>query len=66
MGGIVAPDWFPVTDDDIDRTDPDCVWRVRPKANERQAVLEMWSPVRWVALLTKLILPLRTMQVMVP
>ena len=63
MGGIVAPDWFPVTEDDIDHTDPDCVWRVRPKANDKPSVLEMWSPVRWVALLIKLILPLRTMQV---
>lgn len=62
-GGIVAPDWFPVTKDKIDHADPDCVWRVRPKANDKPAVLEMWSPVRWVALLTKLILPLRTMQV---
>jgi len=62
-GGNVAPDWFPVTEDEIDHADPDCVWRVRPKANDKPAVLEMWSPVRWVALLTKLILPLRTMQV---
>lgn len=62
-GGNVAPDWFPVTKDEIDHADPDCVWRVRPKANDKPAVLEMWSPVRWVALLTKLILPLRTMQV---
>ncbi|WP_407712022.1 VPA1269 family protein, partial [Burkholderia contaminans] len=28
-------------------------------------VLQMWSPVRWVALLVKLILPLRTSQVRV-
>ncbi len=63
--GHGAPDWFEVTEDQIDRNDPDCVWRVRrvsPKYRGGQ-VLEMWSPVRWVALLVKLILPLRTYQV---
>lgn len=59
--GHVAPDWFEVTEDQIDLNDPDCVWRERPlKMGPR---LEMWSPVRWVALLVKLILPLRTFQV---
>lgn len=62
-GGIVAPDWFPVVPSNIDEDDPDCVWRLRPLANDKPPVLEIWSPVRWVALLTKLILPLRTMQV---
>lgn len=62
-GGIVAPDWFPVGPGNIDEDDPDCVWRLRPLANDKPPVLEIWSPVRWVALLTKLILPLRTMQV---
>lgn len=63
--GQGAPDWFEVTEGQIDRNDPDCVWRVRkvsPKYRGGQ-VLEMWSPVRWVALLVKLILPLRTFQV---
>ncbi|MCY1264609.1 putative phage integrase [compost metagenome] len=60
-GGRVAPDWFEVTEDQIDPSDPDCVWRERPLANGSR--LEMWSPVRWVALLGKLILPLRTFQV---
>ncbi|MDP2742377.1 MAG: VPA1269 family protein [Hydrogenophaga sp.] len=62
-GGSVAPDWFPIEPDNIDEEDPDCVWRLRPLANNQPPVLEVWSPVRWVALLTKLILPLRTMQV---
>ncbi|RDK05266.1 gamma-mobile-trio integrase GmtZ [Cupriavidus lacunae] len=63
--GRSAPDWFEVTEDRIDRNDPDCVWRVRKlSANYRGGqVLEIWSPVRWVALLVKLILPLRTTQV---
>ena len=59
--GFGAPDWFEVTEAQIDRSDPDCVWRERPLTNGNR--LEMWSPVRWVALLVKLILPLRTYQV---
>ncbi|WP_321784867.1 integrase family protein [Paraburkholderia sp. J94] len=59
--GYTSPDWFEVTENQIDKTDPDCVWRVRPLTNSSR--LEMWSPVRWVALLAKLILPLRTFQV---
>jgi hypothetical protein len=59
--GPSGADWFEVTEDQIDRNDPDCVWRARPMT--RGTRLEMWSPVRWVALLAKLILPLRTLQV---
>jgi Putative phage integrase len=59
--GRGAPDWFEVTEDQIDRNDPDCVWRERTMTKGTR--LEMWSPVRWVALLVKLILPLRTHQV---
>lgn len=53
--------WFEVTEDLIDRQDPDCVWRERLVKSKTR--FEMWSPVRWVALLVKLILPLRTFQV---
>jgi hypothetical protein len=56
-----GPDWFEVTEDQIDRNDPDCVWRESPMKNGTR--LEMWSPVRWVALIAKLIVPLRTFQV---
>lgn len=56
-----AQDWFEVAADRIDRNDLDCVWRERLIKNGTR--LEMWSPVRWVALLVKLILPLRTFQV---
>lgn len=59
--GHTAPDWFPVTEAQIDRDDPDCVWRER--STTTGVKLEIWSPVRWVALLVKLILPLRTFQV---
>lgn len=60
-GGSTAPDWYEVTEDQLDRNDPDCVWRERQ--GQTGPRLEMWSPVRWVALLVKLILPLRTFQV---
>lgn len=66
QSGRGAPDWFEVTEDQVDRNDPDCVWRVRKMTTPGYRggqVLEMWSPVRWVALLVKLILPLRTFQV---
>lgn len=62
QSGRSAPDWFEVTEDQMDRNDPDCVWRERVMSRGQQR-LEMWSPVRWVALLVKLILPLRTFQV---
>ncbi|WP_321783991.1 VPA1269 family protein [Burkholderia pyrrocinia] len=63
--GKSGTDWFVVTEDQIDRDDPDCVWRVRKVSQSYRGgqVLEIWSPVRWVALLVKLILPLRTFQV---
>ncbi len=54
-------DWFQVNEQDIDRADLDCVWRRRNRS--RGEILEMWSPVRSVALLVKLTLPLRTYQV---
>lgn len=63
-------DWFVVERSMIDESDPDCVWRQRP-ANESEkkrglsVVYELWSPVRAVALLVKLHLPLRTFQVRV-
>jgi hypothetical protein len=53
--------WFEVPETHIDLADPDCVWRT---VNGRDGTgFEIWSPVRWVLLLVKLILPLRTTQV---
>lgn len=60
--GRPARDWFEVDRSLIDEDDSDCVWRVRKLQNGR-LVYQMWSPVRWVALLIKLLLPLRTGQV---
>lgn len=57
----MSSEWFEVTEDEIDRSDRDCVWRERPLGTKMR--LEMWSPVRAVALLAKLTLPLRTFQV---
>ena len=62
--------WFVVRFDLIDKTDPDCVWRMRETSYpERKrygygdVVHELWSPVLAVALYLKLQLPLRTYQV---
>lgn len=57
-------DWFTVSEDRIDKNDPDCVWRLRERL-QKAPVLEMWSPVRWVALLLKLMIPARTGQIRV-
>lgn len=63
-------DWFIVDESIIDERDPDCVYRKRETTKyERQTkglpneVYELWSPVVSTALLTKLLLPLRTYQV---
>ena len=58
-----ATDWFPVTEDQLAPNDPDCVWRVRKRGSDQNDLIEMWSPVRWVALLVQLILPLRIFQI---
>lgn len=63
-------DWFIVDPSIVNRDDPDCVWRerkpswtMRTNKNLPEVVTEMWSPVRTVALLVKLQVPLRTHQV---
>ena len=63
--GAPGRDWFDVTEEMVDREDPDCVLRVRTRSknNKTENVLQMWSPVRWVAIMVKLLLPLRTTQV---
>lgn len=61
--GAPSPDWFAVPDSVIDERDPDCVYRHR-KVKDGSTITEMWSPVRWVALLLKLLLPTRTSQIL--
>ncbi len=63
-------DWFVVEQSLIDENDPDCVFRKRETSKYEKdtkglpaVVYELWSPVVSVALLTKLLLPLRTYQV---
>lgn len=63
-------DWFIVDESLIDKNDPDCVFRQRETSKyERDKkglpdmIYELWSPVVSVALLTKLLLPIRTYQV---
>jgi len=65
-------DWFVIEHSKIDKDDPDCIWRKRnttkyeqEKKGFSEIVYELWSPVRAVALYTKLLLPLRTYQVRV-
>lgn len=65
-GSNAGNDWFEVTEEKIDKNDPDCVWRIRKFLNPRNGrskVLEMWSPVRWVVLLIKMQMTARTGQV---
>lgn len=63
-------DWFVIEQSKINTDDPDCVWRKRESSKYEQEkkgfpeiIYELWSPVRPVALYTKLLLPLRTYQV---
>lgn len=63
-------DWFQVDVTLIDKSDTNCVWRTRTvmrkvkgKGQQKIEIHELWSPVRAVALLVKLHLPLRTYQV---
>lgn len=74
IDGRISPVWFEVDQSLIDYSDPDCVWRSRTRVvrgepgkqgggRDRETIYEIWSPVRWVALLVKLQLPLRTFQV---
>ncbi len=60
---VNCPDWFVVDKKLIDENDPDCVWRHRRPIGRVEEIYEMWSPVSWVALLLKTILPLRSMQI---
>ena len=67
---VAGGSWFIVDESIIDKNDPDCVYRTRETSkyerktkNLPDVVYELWSPVASVALLIKLLLPLRTYQV---
>ena len=62
-------DWYIVDKDDIDKQDPDCVFRKRKASYHEirvkgysEYVYEMWCPARTICLFTKLMLPIRTYQ----
>jgi len=70
MDSGTGGDWFITDTALVNPDDPDCVWRERVTTKyERtthglpEKVIELWSPVRSVALYLKLELPLRTFQV---
>ena len=63
-------DWFVVDKSQIDKNDKDCVYRIRKPTKYEQKkygydeeIIEMWYPGTAVALLLKLLIPLRTYQV---
>ena len=63
-------DWFEVEPEDIDKNDPDCVWRIKKvtrnindKEKHRTTIHQIWSPVKAMVIFMKLHLPLRTYQV---
>lgn len=59
-----AGDWVEVEYEQIDNSDPDCVWQVKEvtRNGERVTIYQIWSPVKAVLILIKLHLPLRTYQ----
>jgi len=66
----IGGDWFIVNPALVNRDDPDCMWRERRLGlkeqktnNGREVVTEIWSPVRAMAIYTKLEIALRTHQV---
>jgi len=58
-------DWFDVEPDNIDKSDLDCVWRIKTKEvdGKKCQIYQMWSPVAAMVIYIKLHLPLRTYQV---
>lgn len=57
--------WFEVEPNFIDKTDPDCVWRVREinRGQKKITIHQIWSPVAAMLIFIKLHLPLRTYQI---
>lgn len=61
-------DWYEVDVSKIDANDPNCVYRFRESDSnitaEKNTIYEMWSPVRCIAILSLLYLPLRGQQIL--
>ncbi|GAB3419019.1 integrase family protein [Massilia agilis] len=62
FGDKESSDLFPADEARLDKSDRDCVWRIRQRI-DKGSVLEMWSPVRWVACLLKLQITARMGQI---
>lgn len=68
LSELTAPnnsDWFTVSESMVDRTDPDCVTRAvaEDMSSGVSEHLQMWSPVRWVALAVSLLIPMRPSEI---
>jgi len=63
--GSQSGDWFEVNEPQIDKSDPDCVWRKKSakRSGKNVTIHQIWSPVAAMTLFLKLHLPLRTYQV---
>lgn len=61
-------DFFEVEESQIDKNDPNCVWRTkdiyRKSGREKQRIHEIWSPVRTIAMFVLLELPVRGQQIL--
>lgn len=63
--GTNGGDWFGFDESLIDKSDKDCVWRIKEvtRNNKSITIHQIWSPVASMVLFIKLHLPLRTYQV---
>lgn len=63
--GTNGGDWFDFDESLIDKSDKDCVWRIKEvtRNNKSITIHQIWSPVASMVLFIKLHLPLRTYQV---
>ena len=65
---IYDTDYFEVEESQIDKNDPNCVWRTnelyKKSGRKRETIYEMWSPVRTIAMLTLFELPIRGQQIL--
>ena len=66
---FLQDNWFEVDSSVIDTDDPDCIWREKTISRKKNGIIsedkiiQIWSPVKLIALYTLLILPLRGQQI---
>lgn len=65
---IYQSDYYEVDESQIDKDDPNCIWRTREayknSGRTKTIIYEMWSPVRTVAMLALFELPIRGQQIL--